>query len=209
MQLRYQTKLTSSEYIEQEAWKNSPIMTCPVHFHSRGQCSFRRHGTYQRKYPDGLKIQRWYCQEAHQTFSQLPDFAACRASGELKDIENVAVLFGDERARGATVEQAARTIRPDISPQSAMRWVSRRCTWMLTALTLLAGIAPESGAACGKSIKELRAFFDIPVLLVNMRQIENSILQRAMPPLGFKPPYRHHVFSKLPMQQSMGADKPP
>jgi len=84
-----------------------------------------------RKKPAGLRVRRWYCPTAHETFSLLPDCAATRVSSTLAEIE--AVVVAVERARrdsGYSLELVARARRPDIEPAGATRWVRRRLRWV-------------------------------------------------------------------------------
>lgn len=74
MQLRYQTGLTSEQYVSDEAWREARLDRCPNH--PGGGCSFARHGVYERRTPAGTLIARWYCRESHETFSLLPGGAA-------------------------------------------------------------------------------------------------------------------------------------
>ena len=76
MQLRHDCQLTSEEYVKQEAWKSASLQRCPKH--PAGGCGFARHTAYARVEPPGMHIARWYCPEAHVTFSLLPDCLASR-----------------------------------------------------------------------------------------------------------------------------------
>ena len=87
MQLRFATTLSAQQYMRQQAWKDARLDNCPLH--STGVCGFARHGTYPRKFPPNIKIPRWYCRKARQTFSLLPDFLASRLSGTLIELEDV------------------------------------------------------------------------------------------------------------------------
>jgi len=89
MQLRFSTRLTSEEYVKQEAWQQAYLEHCPLH--PNGECSLARHGTYGRVKPHGARVARWYCPESHRTFSLLPDCLASRLSGSLGEIEAVVI----------------------------------------------------------------------------------------------------------------------
>ena len=54
-----------------------------------GGCGFARHGTYPRKTPPGMRVTRYYCPTAHETFSLLPDCLASRFPSDLDDLERV------------------------------------------------------------------------------------------------------------------------
>ena len=61
MQLRYETGLTGEQYVTARAWREARLERCPKHPH--GGCSLARHGTYERKTPQGVRVARWYCPE--------------------------------------------------------------------------------------------------------------------------------------------------
>ena len=69
----------------------------------------------------GMRIARYYCPTAHETFSLLPDCLASHFPGELEAIEHVVAIV--ETAR--SVEAAADILRPDITLPSAVRWGRR------------------------------------------------------------------------------------
>ena len=58
MQVRYSTKLSLQEYIEQEAWNQAHLDHCPLH--PGGGCGLARHGTYAGKFPEYCLIARHY-----------------------------------------------------------------------------------------------------------------------------------------------------
>ncbi len=58
-------------------------------------CGMARHGTYERKTPVVMPVDRCCCPGCRTTFSLLPDFAAARRPGSLQEIEDgMAVLAG-------------------------------------------------------------------------------------------------------------------
>ena len=60
------------------------------------------HGTYGRRTPVGMRIARYYCPTAHETFSLLPDCLASHFPGALDPIEHV-VSAGLEPAAVAAI----------------------------------------------------------------------------------------------------------
>ena len=72
MQLRFKTGLTGKEYVNAKAWRLASLPHCPEHGPD-SNCDFHRNGTYARKTPPGTRIARWYCRDAHRTWSVLPD----------------------------------------------------------------------------------------------------------------------------------------
>ena len=130
MQLRDPRSLTSEAYVAQRAWQDARLARCPRHL--TGGCGFARHGTYPRTTPVGMRITRYYCPTAQETFSLLPDCLARRFPGDLEDLERVVAQVDAARS----IEAAADGLRPDIVRPSAVRWVRRRLT--LVRMTLLA-----------------------------------------------------------------------
>src|SRR3989442_3120991 len=98
-----------------------------------------------------MRIARYYCPTAHETFSLLPDCLASRFPGDLPDLERVVATVDTARS----IEAAADGLRPDIVLPSAVRWVRRRLTLvratLLAVVTLLpdlCGGAPPPRAGC-------------------------------------------------------------
>lgn len=186
MQLRVQSELTSEEYVTRNGWRDANLLSCPRH--RRGSCGFRSCGSYARKQPAGLRIRRWYCPTAHETFSLLPDFAASRVSSSLADIEQVAVVVQRAREKkGDSLELAARELRRDITPESAVRWVRRRLRWVDAALAVLIGLAPQLLAGCEPTLSSVRATLGCECVLVRAREIGAAQLAHLAAPVGFAP----------------------
>ena len=64
-----------------------------------------------------MRIARYYCPTARETFSLLPDCLASRLPGTLDAVETVVATV--EAAR--SVEAAAEALRPDITLAAAVR----------------------------------------------------------------------------------------
>ena len=202
MQLRFETELTSKEYVSQEAWQDASLTCCPMH--PQGGCSFARHGTYERVKPPGTKIPRWYCPESHCTFSLLADCFTARLSGTLCEIETVVV----EVEGASSLEAAADQSRLDIELPGAIRWTRRRVKAVHACLTILLGLLPELFIGCQPTVtafsQRLRVDFILPVL----REIAAVHLGYLPPPLGFSPPSCSGGEAKRPLQQQTGPDPP-
>jgi len=144
VQLRHATALTSEAYLAEHAWVKARLTVCPRH--PRGGCGLARHGTYVRKTPAGMRVTRYYCPTAHETFSLLPDCLASRFPSDLDDLERVV----SHVAAARSVEAAADTLRPDIELPSAVRWIRRRLSLVLVgayavnARRSVSGHTPES-----------------------------------------------------------------
>ena len=107
VQLRFDTGLTSAEYVTRELWRLATLPHCPLHLRQR--CGFARHGTYARKSPQDTLVARWYCRLGHCTFSLLPDHLAARFPGTLNAIEQVVATV----QAAPTLVSCVERLRPD------------------------------------------------------------------------------------------------
>lgn len=200
VQLRYATALTSEAYLAEHAWVKARLAVCPRH--PRGGCGLARHGTYLRKTPAGIRVTRYYCPTAHETFSLLPDCLASRFPSDLDDLERVVTHVG----AACSVEAAADTLRPDIELPSAVRWIRRRLSLVRAALVLVASLLPELGLR-DASLVTLGVAWDTDRVLVGLRGRVASHLVLLPPPIGFGPrPIRRPIRAPA-RQQAMGADR--
>jgi len=120
-----------------KAWKDAKLNHCPLH--PQGGCKFAGHGTYSRKFPDGVKVARWYCPSGHTTFSMLPDCLSSRLPGTLIEVETVI----NQIESSPSQEAAANNIRLDISLPGALRWMRRRLFLVRSVLILLIELLPS------------------------------------------------------------------
>jgi hypothetical protein len=179
VQLRHETPLTSEAYVAQSAWANASLARCPRH--PRGGCGVARHGTYPRKTPVGMRIARYYCPTAHETFSLLPDCLASRFPSDLDDLERVVIHV--EAAR--SVEAAADALRPDLVLPSAVRWVRRRLRLVRAALVLMATLLPDLVGHV--RLTTVRTRWETDRALVEVRRRAAAHLSVWPRPLGFGP----------------------
>lgn len=199
MQLREASSLTSETYLAQRAWQRASLAACPRH--PRGGCGFARHGTYPRQTPAGMRIARYYCPTAHETFSLLPDCLASRFPGPLDDLERVVAQV--EAAR--SIEAAADVLRPDIVLPSAVRWVRRRLTLVRATLVAVVTLLPDLLGG-DVHLGAVRTALATDHALVTLRTRAALLLSALPRPLGFgrhvRPPrgggHRH--------QHDLGAD---
>ena len=167
MQLRHITSLTSERYVTGRAWLEARLDLCPCH--PRGGCGFARHGTYPRLSPPGMRVARWYCPEAHQTFSLLPDCLSSRLGGSLDEVE--AAVAASE-AMG--VEAAAQALRVDeIELPGALRWLRRRRRGVRAAVLALVTAMPGRLGSVAE-VRALRTVLGTERALVALREIGNS-----------------------------------
>jgi hypothetical protein len=202
-----ESKLTSEEYVTRSAWQEANLVSCPRHL--RGGCGFRSCGSYVRKQPAGLRVRRWYCPTAHETFSLLPDFAASRVSSTLVEIERVVVAVQHAREHdGDSLELAARAMRPGIEPESAVRWVRRRLRWVEAALAVLIGLAPELLAGCEPTLSGVRTMLGCTCVLMRAREIAAVQLARMPAPVGFAPLVKRRRRRREARAHETGPDPP-
>ncbi len=199
MQLRDPSPLTSEAYVAQRAWRKASLTRCPRH--PAGGCGFARHGTYPRQTPAGMRIARYYCPTAHETFSLLPDCLASRFPGDLDDLERVVAHV--EAAR--SIEAAADQLRPDIVLPSAVRWVRRRLTLVRATLLAVVTLLPD---ACGGDahLGAVRTALATDHALVALRTRAASLLAALPRPLGFARPVRSRLARRPSGQHEVGAD---
>jgi hypothetical protein len=178
MQIRYPEELTIEEYLEQKAWTQASLSCCP--FHPEGGCGLARHGTYPRKFPEYCLVARWYCPSAHETISLLPDFFASRFPGTLDEVEQTV-----NTAESCTSwEEAAETLRPDISLPSSLRWLRRRVRYVREVLTILTGLVVSK---CAPELAEYRRKYHTDRVLTRLRDIAKEHLRFLPPIVGFGP----------------------
>ena len=160
-----------------------------------------RHGTYPRQTPAGMRIARYYCPTAHETFSLLPDCLASRFPGDLDDLERVVAHV--ETAR--SIEAAADRLRPDIVLPSAVRWVRRRLTLIRATLLAVVTLLPDRFTG-ETSLGAVRAVLATDHALVTLRAEATSLLPTLPRPLGFRRPSRVGPAPRAPPQHDLGAD---
>ena len=203
VQLRFESGLTSTDYVTREGWRLATLARCPLH--PRGGCGFARHGTYARVDPPGTQIARWYCPSGHRTFSLLPDHLAARFPGLLSDIEHVVATV----EQAPSLEVAADRLRSDdITLPSAVRWVRRRLAPVRGLLTTVVGLLPQWLQGCAPQIAAVRTRLSCAQALIRLRELARAHLQGLARPLGFKPPSVLGGERKAGFQHDMGPDPP-
>ena len=178
MQIRYPIDLTVEEYIEQKSWEQAELDHCP--FHPDGSCSYTKHGTYPRKFPNHCLVTRYYCPEAHQSISLLPDFFASRLPGTLDEVEH-AVNIAEA---SSSLEMAAFTLRPEISLPSGLRWLRRRLKYVHEILTILTGLLVTE---CSPELNSFRKVYKTRSIMTGLRDIAGEYLHVLPPIIGFGP----------------------
>jgi hypothetical protein len=200
VQLRHECPLSGEAYVARKAWRDASLAACPRH--PRGGCGVVRHGTYARRTPVGMRIARYYCPTAHQTFSLLPDCLASHFPGELGPIEQVVATV--ETAR--SVEAAADVLRPDITLSAAVRWVRRRLTPVRRALLAVVTLLPDMFLGDAR-LAAVRVALATPAALVALRTRAGPHLAAIPTPLGFHPRPSRRDARPSAAPHGMGADR--
>jgi len=200
VQLRHTCPLSGEAYVARSAWRDASLATCPRH--PRGGCGLVRHGTYPRRTPTGMRIARYYCPTAHETFSLLPDCLASHLPGELAAME--AVVATVEAAR--SVEAAADVLRPDLTLPSAVRWVRRRLTPVRRALLAVITLLPDLFTSDAR-LGAVRLALATPSALVALRTHAAAHLATLPTPLGSHPRSSRRDAPPSAAPHGMGADR--
>jgi hypothetical protein len=150
-----------------------------------------------------MRVARWYCPDAHETFSLLPDCLAARLVGSLDEVEQVVAKVEDS----TSVEAAASALRPDIDLPGAVRWVRRRLKGVRTALLALLTLLPVRMGTKAE-LRAVRAELSTERALVALREIGAAHLSRLVRPLGFCPPRSGWAQGEEQLQHKTGPDPP-
>ena len=199
MQLRHGCSLAGEAYVARKAWREASLAVCPRH--PRGGCGLVRHGTYPRTTPVGMRIARYYCPTAHETFSLLPDCLASHFPGELDRIEQVVAAV--EIAR--SVEAAADTLRPEITLASAVRWIRRRLIPVRLALLTVVTLLPDRFTGDARLSAVRRALATTSALTTLRMAVPHLAVLPT--PLGFRPHRPRRDAAALAAPHGMGADR--
>jgi hypothetical protein len=149
-----------------------------------------------------MRIARYYCPTARETFSLLPDCLASHFPGELDPIERVVATV--EAAR--SVEAAADTLRPEITLASAVRWIRRRLTPIRLALVTLVTLLPDRFTGDAR-LSAVRGALGTSAALTVVRRDAAPHLSGLPTPLGFRPRRRRRDTAPPAAPHGMGADR--
>jgi hypothetical protein len=150
-----------------------------------------------------MRVARWYCPDAHETFSLLPDCLAARLQGSLDEVEQVVI----EVEGAASVEAAASALRPDLVLPGAVRWVRRRLMGVRAALLALVTLMPARLGSRAE-LSAVRAELATERALVELREIGAAHLPQLVRPLGFRPARRERAQGEERLQHKTGPDAP-
>jgi hypothetical protein len=148
-----------------------------------------------------MRIARYYCPTAQETFSLLPDCLASHVPGALDAIEQVVATV--EAAR--SVEAAADTLRPDITLAAAVRWIRRRLIPVRLALLTVVTLFPDrfTGDA---HLSAVRLALATTSALTTLRAAAAPHLAGLPTPLGFRPHRPRRDAAARAAPHGMGAD---
>jgi hypothetical protein len=149
-----------------------------------------------------MRIARYYCPTAHETFSLLPDCLASHFPGELAAVESVVATV--ETAR--SVEAAADVLRPDITLPSAVRWIRRRRTPVRRALLAIVTLLPDLFTGDAR-LAAVRAALATPSALVALRTHAAAHLATLPTPLGFHSRSSRRDARPAAAPHGLGADR--
>lgn len=201
MQLRFETQLTSTEYVTRQGWREATLPRCPLH--PRQACGVSRHGTYVRVEPPDTRVARFYCRLGRTTFSLLPDCLASRLSSSQDEVEQVVVAA----EQAPSQEIAAARLRPDIGLPGALRWLRRRLGPMRTTLRALVTLVPALMGSPAQ-LGSVRGVLSTGRALVALRGIADAHLRVLAPPFGFGPRSGGPRRKRRRLQQETGPDPP-
>ena len=98
--------IAADRYVAERAWEGAVLDECP--FHPEGGCGVRKHGSYPRVSPPGVRVARFWCGLAGRSISLLPAHLASRLTGTLDEIESAVATVES----ATSVAAAADTLRP-------------------------------------------------------------------------------------------------
>lgn len=206
MVVRYETPITSEQYVTQQAWRTATLERCPLH--PEGGCGLGGHGSYPRVWPHGIRVARLRCPKAGVTISLLPDFLAARLSGTLSEVEQAVEVAEAAGSR----EEAAGQVRPAdaegaVTLPSALRWLRRRVLPVRAALLALVTLLPEL-FGCRPTVTAVRERLGVAGALVALRALAAAQLAALDGPLGFRARARRARNGRTAPPHEAGPDPP-
>jgi hypothetical protein len=150
-----------------------------------------------------MRVARYYCPDAHTTFSLLPDCLAAKLPSDLDAVEQVVAAVEEARS----VEAAADKLRPDIELPGAVRWIRRRLGPVRAALLAVVTIVPTLVGACQPTLAEIGQRLGTPVLR-RVRSEAEKHLGTLAAPVGFGPRPRPAPRRRTPREHDLGPDPP-
>lgn len=150
-----------------------------------------------------MRVARYYCPDAHSTFSLLPDCLAARLRGDLAEVERVVAVV----EAAPSVEAAADELRPDIELPGAIRWIRRRLGPARAVLLAVVTLLPPLVGSCHPTLEEVGQLLGTPVLR-QVRAHAEKHLGKLAAPIGFGPRPRRGGRPRAPREHDLGPDPP-
>ena len=181
MQHRHKTELTAAEYVKQKAWRSATPPRCLKRCDSL-RCGIQRHGTYSRKTPCGMRIQRWCCRRCQTTFSALPDCLASHYRGTVDDLERLAAQI----EAAPSIMAAVVKMHPGCdNPEMIWRRFRRCLDRVHRTLSVLCGLLdPLHGAQ--PTVLGVRMHLGSQQVLMRLRNDADAHLGNLLCPVGFR-----------------------
>ena len=181
MQIHDKTHLSIRAYMKQSGWQNARLKTCPIN--PGGNCRLHRHGTYARKYPDGMRVARFYCRSCQKTFSLLPTFMAAGCPGTLDEIEKVVLVYEECSTLNGTLQRVRAGYGNTARAQR--RWLQRRVVAVHLLLATVKGLFPDLYSDVAPTLASFRHKGPLANTLMSLRIQCDPWLQTRPRPVGF------------------------
>jgi hypothetical protein len=191
VQIHWKLKITSEQYVKTQAWLNASISRCPIGKKCEGKAPIKN-GTYTRKFPNGIKIARLYCQPCGVTFSLLPDCLASCYSATLVELEKTIKIIHE----CSTFDEAVSELRPDIEQQGGRRWLRRRVQRIQLTLLLVSTLLATAPTKM------------VEIDLAELREKAAGAIYEIPTPVGFCHRPLSHWNSAPKHPHTMGPDPP-
>lgn len=149
-----------------------------------------------------MRVARYYCRDAHTTFSLLPDCLAAKLPGDLDAVERL--MAAVEAA--PSMEVASEELRPDIELPGALRWIRRRLNPARAVLLALVTLVPGL-VGCRPTLDEVGRRLGTPVFR-QVRAEREKHLGALAAPIGFGPRPRATPSRRTPREHDLGPDPP-
>lgn len=205
MQYLFHTSWTCEQYTEKEGWNCIRIERCPIH--PDQDCRIRHHGTYDRVFPPGTKISRFFCHTEKIIFSMLPSCFSSRFPGSLIAFEMaVSMVEGAVKQNESFTEEvlvnkkiglssldlASAAERLNIPLEihdlaTDMRWLKRRIDYAIKILSVMIMLYPELFGNCIPTLSSFRLVLGSKPIFFRLRSIAESKLHEISKPVGLNP----------------------
>jgi hypothetical protein len=150
-----------------------------------------------------MRVARWYCPDAHVSFSLLPDCLSSRLGGSLDEAERVVAM-----SESMGVESAAQALRvEEIELPGAVRWLRRRRRGVRAAVLALVTAMPGRLGTVPE-VRALRSVLGTDRVLVALRGIGADHLHALPAPVGFRPAAARRAPGEPRLQHETGPDPP-